>query len=231
MNYLSLYEFLELLMMKRVIDLKLINLIKYDDRFKISSLIEWCIEKNIVEISRTEIKLLNPVEFLVLLPLHGIAPSRFSTYIEWNEFEEYVTRVFEEFGWDVYLGYRHYRIERFQIDIIALNNSLNLSLFVECKHWKKVSHLSKELEEIIDNHIKRIEKYLRNCEWVCTRLNKLRYIKHILPVIIVLHEVPVKVFEEVPIVSVHNLRDFIANVDHYIDSLQLKTYLNRCYTK
>ncbi|MEM1541527.1 MAG: hypothetical protein QW101_01640 [Ignisphaera sp.] len=230
MGRTSLYEFLERLTRDRNIEIEFINLVEYKERDKVNSLIESCIERGIMEKIGNNIKLVDAVEFLTYLPLYGIDPSRLSMYIEWHEFEEFITRLLIEFGWDTYLNYRHDRVERFQIDIIALNHSINLSLFIECKHWKRMSSFYTNLEDIIDNHIKRIEKYLRNCEWVCLKLSKLRHVMNILPVIVTLHDLQIKVFKGVPIVSLYKFRDFILDIDRYIDFLNLKIYTNRCYS-
>ncbi|MEM1916768.1 MAG: hypothetical protein QXU00_05770, partial [Ignisphaera sp.] len=98
MGYTSLYEFLERLIRDRNIEIKFINLVEYKDRDKINSLIESCIERGIMEKVGNNIKLIDTVEFLTYLPLYGIDPSRLSMYIEWREFEEFITRLLIEFG-------------------------------------------------------------------------------------------------------------------------------------
>lgn len=229
MGYMTLYDILEKLMRQRVINKQLISLIESRYRDILEDIIRLGIDKGILEEIDGELKLIKPVELLIVLPLFNVIPDRFSLYIRWHEFEEYISRILIELGWDVYRGYTHTRIERFQIDIIALNNVMKLAIFIECKHWKQISRIHTNINNIIEDHLIRVEKYMRNCEWVCSRIGKLRNIKEILPVIIVLYDLPVKVFRGVPVVSVYKIFDFIINIDRYIDLLNLTLYRNRCY--
>lgn len=230
MNYIDIYDLIEQLFKYHSINKYAISLVDIKDRNKLKSLIEWCIDNNIIEEDDDNIKLLKPVEFLVSLLHFDISPDRFNIYIEWHEFEQYVSRVFAELEWDVYTNYTHTKADRFQIDVIAMNCSLKLSLFVECKHWKRTSRIRLNIDNVVEEHIKRVEKYLRNCEWVCIKVPKLRNIKYILPVVIVLSDLPIKVLKGVPIVPIYKAVDFITNIDSYTDALNLVLYKNRCYS-
>lgn len=229
MNYIDVYDLIEQLLKYRNISKHTISLVDAKDRNKLKSLIDWCIDKKIIEEDDDNIRLLKPVEFLISLPYFNIQPDRFSFYIEWNEFEQYVSQLLMELGWDVYTNYSHTRTDRFQIDVIAFNELLKLSLFVECKHWKRASRVRLDIDKVVEEHKKRVEKYLRNCEWVSIKITKLRNAKHILPVIIILFDLPIKVFNGVPIVPIYKVIDFVMNIDSYIDTLNLVLYKNRCY--
>ncbi|MEM3979682.1 MAG: restriction endonuclease [Ignisphaera sp.] len=229
MNYIDIYDLIEQLLKHHNISKHIISLVDVKDKDKLRLLIDWCIDKKIIEEDDDNIRLLRPVEFLISLSNFGIQPDRFSVYIEWNEFEQYVSWLLAELGWDVYANYLHTRADRFQIDVIALNELLKLTLFVECKHWKKLSRVRLDIGKVVEKHIKRVEKYLRNCEWVCIKITKLRNAEHILPVIIILFDSPIKVLNGVPIVPIYKVIDFVINIDSYIDTLNLVLYKNRCY--
>lgn len=231
MNRMSIYDILEQLIKTRSISKQLIMMAEDRHRDILISVIRHYINEGVLEEVEEELRLLKPVDLLISLPSFNLTVDRFSPYIEWYEFEEYISRVFTEFGWDVYLNYVHTRVERFQIDVIALNDILRLSVFIECKHWRNASRIYTGIDKIVNEHIKRIEKYLRNCEWVCTRITRLRSIAHILPVIIVIYDLPMKIVKGVPIVPLSKLRDFIINIDSYADALNLVLYKNRCYVK
>ncbi|MEM1559932.1 MAG: restriction endonuclease [Ignisphaera sp.] len=230
MNYIDIYDFIEQLFKYRSINKYAISSVNVKDRNRLKSLIEWCIDNGVIEEDDDNIRLLKSVEFLTSLPHFDISPNRFNIYIEWHEFEQYVSQIFAELGWDVYMNYTHTKADRFQIDVIAMNDSLKLSLFVECKHWKRTSRLRANIDNVVGEHIKRIEKYLRNCEWVCTKVTKLRNIKYILPIVIVLLDLPIKVFKGIPIIPIYKLVDFVTNIDSYTDALDLVLYKNRCYS-
>lgn len=229
MRHLTLNDIIEKLVKHRYIDKQSLILVEHRYQNTIQSLIELCLDQGILRESDERLVLLKPVELLVLLPNFGIAPDRYNLYIQWHEFEDYIARMLTELGWDVYRGYTHTKVEKFQVDIIALNDVLKLSMLIECKHWKRMSRICTNLDFIVNTHIKRVEKFLRNCEWVCSKINKLRGVKNILPVVVVLYDLPIKVLDGVPIVPIHKMLDFVVNVDVYIDSLNLTLYVNRCY--
>uniref|UniRef100_A0A7C2VH94 Restriction endonuclease type IV Mrr domain-containing protein n=1 Tax=Ignisphaera aggregans TaxID=334771 RepID=A0A7C2VH94_9CREN len=231
MNSSTVYDFLEKLIKYKKIHKNLVisHVVKYHNL--IQSLLDWGIDKGIIEEQDDELVLANPVELLVSLPNFGILPDRFTPYIEWHDFEKYISRVFTEFGWEVYSNYVHTKADRFQIDVIALDAISKLSMFIECKHWKRMRSIQSSIDEIASKHLMRIERYQRNCEWVCIKINKLRSIRYILPTIITLHDLPVKVVNGIPIVPIFKLVDFVINLDRYIDALNLVLHENRCYIK
>jgi hypothetical protein len=229
MNYLDVHYFLEQLFRYRTISKHILSLLSTEHRLKALSLLRWCTDNGIVEEIDDRIKLVKPVELLISLQAFGIAPDRFNLYIAWHEFEQYISRIFAEFNWYVYLNYVHTKADRFQIDVISINDVLKLALFIECKRWKSLSKIRYSINKIVEDHIKRIEKYMRNCEWVCIKIPKLRSVKNILPVVIIPIDFDPKVLDGVPIISIFKLHDFVVNIDVYIDSLNLKLYRNRCY--
>lgn len=229
MNYIDIYDFIERLLKYRIINKHTISLLNIEHKSKALSLLRWCMDNNVVEEHDNEIKLIKPVELLISLPFFGIIPDRFSAYIEWHEFEHYISQVFTKLNWYVYLNYKHTKVDRFQVDVIAINEELKISLFIECKHWKNVANIYYNIDKIVEHHKKRVEKYLRHCEWVCVKIPKLRDTKYILPVIIILNDLASKVYNGIPVVSVFKLLDFAVNIDSYIDALNLKLYKNRCY--
>lgn len=229
MRYITIYDFLEKLIKQRFVNKTLLSFLEYKYIGIASSLIEMCINNNIIEEIDDKLVLKNSISLIMLLPLFGIMPDKLSAYIEWNEFEIYISQVFSEFGWDIYTNYVHTKIKRFQIDVIALNEILKLSLFIECKHWKHMARRNISIQFIVNKHLERIKKYLDTCEWVCVKITKLRNIKNIVPIVVTLYELPVKVLKGVALVPINKLIDFVANIDSYIDSLNLVVYKNRCH--
>lgn len=229
MGFMTIYDFLEKLLKERSINIQTTSQVEEKHLQKLSMLIEWCVNNNIVEYVDDKIQLNDSIRLLISLPMFGLSYDRLVKYINWHEFEEFVSNVFSQLGWDVYKGYTHIKVDRFQIDIIALNTNLSLSVFVECKHWKRLNTLYTSIHRIVKEHLNRIDKYLKNCEWVRLNINKLKDVKYIAPMMVVLYDLPIKIVNGVPIVPVPRLVDFVVNIDVYIDALNILIFENRCY--
>jgi len=229
MSYISLYDILESIFRYKKIDEELIRNVRLNDRYLVMSIIDRGISEGILQLKDGKLELILPLDFIMLLEDMGINTTYLSNYISWQEFENYVANQFIRYGWETIIEYHHRRIETFQVDVIAVNIIKKLALFIECKHWHKEILGQRTLENIAFDHIRRIEKYLKVCEWVVSNIPYLRKIKYILPIIITLRRFSTKVFQGIPIISIKYLHDFILNIDAYIDSLNLKLYENRCY--
>lgn len=229
MSYISLYDILESIIKYKKIDEEIIKNVRLGDRGLAMSIIDRGIKEGILQLKDSKLELILPLNFIVMLDDMGINTSYLSNYISWQEFENYVADQFMRYGWEAVIEYHHRRIEAFQVDVIAMNTTRKLALFIECKHWHREVLGQRTLENIASSHTRRIEKYIRVCEWVVSDIPCLRKVKYILPIIITLRRFSAKVFQGIPIVSIRYLHDFISNIDVYIDSLNLKLYGNRCY--
>ncbi len=229
MSYMSLYDVLESMLKYKKVDDEIVRNVRISDRGLLMSVINRGIEEGVLQLRDDKLELILPLDFIAMLDDMGIDTSYLSSYISWQEFEKYVADQFMRYGWETVIEYHHRRIEIFQIDVIAINITKRLSLFIECKHWHREVPGLRTLEAIAFDHIKRIEKYLKVCEFAVSEIPYLRRIKYILPTIITLRRFSTKVFQGIPIVSIRYLHDFIANIDVYIDSLGFRLYENRCY--
>ncbi len=229
MSYISLYDILESILRYKKIDEEIIKNVRLCDRELLMSIIDRGIREGALQLKNDKLELILPLNFIMLLDDMGINTTYLSNYISWQEFENYVADQFMKYGWETFIEYHHRHIKTFQVDVIAVNMIKKLALFIECKHWHREVLGQRTLENIVSNHIRRIEKYLRVCEWVVSNIPYLRKVKYILPIIITLKRFSTKVFRGIPIISIRYLHDFILNIDVYIDSLNLKLYENRCY--
>lgn len=227
-TYVILQDVLEHLFKFGCIKKDMLERVRIGDRSAIKYIIENGVERNIVEEDENEIRLLSPLKLLLLLEEIGLETSQLSSYISWNEFENFIASKLYEFGWEYVIGYTHKRISRFQIDVIAMDFALKRALIVECKHWKKSLGVG-SLRKIALNHIERVTKLTSHCEWVVREVPGLRSIENLIPIVITLKRGSVRVVEGVLVVSLHHLGDFLVNISSYIDSLNVKVFKNRCY--
>lgn len=127
-----------------------------------------------------------------------------SRSLSWNEFEIFASVILAKYGYNVY---KAFRINRLEIDLLAIDNEVALA--IDCKHWKYNSISS--IKRAVDRQIKRAE-LLYNSK----RFN----IKYVVPVILTLYE-SIPFLEDVPIVPIDKFVGFIREFKGHLDSLRI----------
>ncbi|MEM0120573.1 MAG: restriction endonuclease [Thermoprotei archaeon] len=123
--------------------------------------------------------------------------------LEWRDFEVFVSRAFESFGYDVKHDFRFkYRGVRRQVDVVATQGRRVFS--VDCKHWSKTRGLGAPAQRQVERSAL-LAEYLED--------------KEVYPMIVTLGFNGY--IEDVPIVASYSLRDFLLNLDQYIDTLRV----------
>jgi len=175
-----------------------------------------------------EVVIANAVELVMRLVERGIDVEALSEYIDWDEFEDFVSKAFEASGMIVLRDVKSTRVKKFQIDAIAIDTRLSTALVLECKHWR--TGITKRLNDLVREHVARLNKFNSSCEWFVAEYPELRRVKHFIPVVIALKNVETRIVDGVPVVPVYVLRNFIADLDRYVDALNLMKIRNRCFT-
>lgn len=160
----------------------------------------------------------------------GADPSKISTYLSWRDFEALVMNYLREFGMDVlkniYFGKR-----RFEVDVIGVDYVSGISLVIDCKHWmpgySKVSRLRRAAR---DHRVRTIE-FSKNCIYMSGIIKRIFSIKYFIPVIVTLTDSVKGVVNNVAIVPIRYLNDFIRNLEYYVDLLGRDKLLirNECF--
>ncbi|MCI4435233.1 MAG: hypothetical protein JHC33_00275 [Ignisphaera sp.] len=232
MSYILLSDAIEHLFKFKKLEQFILNTLKPRDRQTLVKIVEEGIKRGCLRIEGAEIVLQEPVELLILLEEMSIQVNyeQLARYIEWSSFEKYIAEKLRLFGLDYASGYRHDRISKFQIDVLALDSVRKIGFAIECKHWKR-SIKESQLYQIVTEHLQRVEKLLKNCEWVASDIPLLRKVKYIVPVILTLYESEIKNVMNVPIISLRTFTEFFSNIDVYLDLLDAMKYENRCFSE
>lgn len=229
---LRLGDILEHMFRYRALERKLIDTLPLIERRKIEEILIQAVERGYVSVVNDKYVLVDPLEMVVYLITLGFSDiERLVNFIDWSEFENYIAQVLQLAGFDVYSNYQHRGLVRFQIDVLGLDSVRKLGLVIECKHWRSIRKYGAKLIEAARNHIRRVEQLIKFCEWVVINIPTLRRIKTLIPVIVVLKSDTQKVVDNIPIVSITELRDFLLNIEKYVDELELKAYSNKCYVE
>ncbi len=141
------------------------------------------------------------VRLAILALRYGIDIKEIAKVLSWRDFEYFASMILKTYGYNVY---NNIRVKRLEIDILAIDE---ITLLIDCKHWR-YNNLS--------NLRKAIEKQLKRSKIL---LNDDRFdIKYIIPVIITLNE-SILFIEQVPIVPIEKLSNFLEEFKGYTDLL------------
>jgi len=129
----------------------------------------------------------------------------------WQDFERLAAFIFEKNGYLVTVGTVKTRNrQRRQYDVIARKDGR--TLLVECKRWSGGRYRLSALKRAVGTHRERALFY----ESITG--------EDAVPVIVVLIEEEIRVFEGVPLVPVHRLNAFIGELDAYPDGSSFAEY-------
>jgi len=145
----------------------------------------------------------NRCELAVEAVRMGCNVDEVTRLLEWREFEMFVSNVFESFGYDVKHDYRFkHRGVRRQVDVLAIQGRRAFS--VDCKHWSKTHSLGVYIQ-------KQVERSVLLAEFLSD--------KEVYPLMVTLGSNGF--VDGVPIVASYALRDFLLNLDQYVDMLRV----------
>lgn len=131
----------------------------------------------------------------------GLSVDVASKLLGWREFERFVSAAFESHGYSVAHDYR-FTVGglRRQIDVVAAYGERVFC--VDCKHWSK----TRGLKAVCQSQVERCRLLTHTTTW-----------REIYPIVVTLSFNGV--IEGVPVVAAYALRDFLLNLDQYLDTL------------
>jgi Holliday junction resolvase-like predicted endonuclease/predicted transcriptional regulator len=148
----------------------------------------------------------------------GADIERVSGFFSWQEFEDIAALALERNGYVVAKNMRFKHAgRRWEIDVVGCRKPLVLC--VDCKHWQHGVKPS-ALRKIVEAQVKRaraLADTLPNTKWKveCVKWNKAKFV----PVILSLIPSRSKFYENVPVVPVLQLQDFLIQLPAQVESL------------
>jgi Holliday junction resolvase-like predicted endonuclease len=148
----------------------------------------------------------------------GADIERVSAFFDWKEFENVAAIALERNG---YIVSRNVRFKssgrRWEIDVVGCKKPIVLC--VDCKHWRRgltVSALKRIVKAQMDRTRALVEMLPSSVSKLeCAKWKKAKFV----PVILSLFPTQFKFYEKVPIVSILQLQNFLAQVPAQVDSL------------
>ncbi len=148
----------------------------------------------------------------------GVDVETVSTFLRWQEFEEIAAIALERNGYATYKNVRFKHVgHRYEIDIIGCRKPLVLC--VDCKRWQRGVKPS-SLKRIVKAQVERVGALVDmlpnpKLKVECVKWNKAKFI----PMILAFIPSSSKFYENVPVVPVLQLQDFLRQLPAYVESL------------
>lgn len=152
----------------------------------------------------------------------GADSEQTSHLLCWQEFEEIAGFALKTFGYTVANNIRFKNAtRRYEIDVIGCKKPAVIC--VDCKHWQH-SIAPSALRRIVDSQVERtnaLVDILPNIKLTleCTKWSSAKFI----PVVLSLFPGSFKFYDNVPIVPILQLQDFINQMPLYVESLRYFT--------
>ncbi len=148
----------------------------------------------------------------------GASPYTVSRFIDWRDFEELVLNYLLKSGFE---GMKSVRLKsrRYEIDVLALEPVSRICLAIDCKHWSPGYGKRSKLRQVATEHRMKVELLIKDCEYLRSKYRVLSKARWIVPVIVTLTDSLRGYINGSFVVPIQGFRDFINNVDYYLDIL------------
>ena len=168
---------------------------------------------------RIEVDSFNRLKLAVRAISLGADPEHVSGFLQWKEFEGIAAAILERNDYTVgrNLRFKHAG-QRYEIDVIACKKPL--AICIDCKHWRHGIRPS-ALRTIVKEQVERA-RALAEClpspaiKIECVSWDEFK----IVPAVLSLVAVNAKFVEDVPVVPILQLQDFLGQLSAYADSLK-----------
>ena len=158
------------------------------------------LDENIVEFQNSD-----RIKASIFAIRNGATIEDVSEFLSWQNFEELVSRVLDENGFNVQKNLILTK-PRMEIDVVGVK--LGISILIDCKHWKRMTQSA--LNDIVDKQVERVKRYVEKTESTSA-----------VPAIVTLHQEKVNFVNKVPIVPVMQLSSFLDEFYGNLDNLKI----------
>ncbi|MEM3731598.1 MAG: restriction endonuclease [Candidatus Bathyarchaeia archaeon] len=142
-----------------------------------------------------------------------------SSFLSWQEFEGMAALAFERNGYSVEKNLRVSHAGRmWEIDVVGCKRPLVVC--VDCKHWQRSLYPS-ALRKVVENHVERTFALAEELGNIAHKVGCVGWDSaKLIPTVLSLLVPRSKFFDNVPIVPVLQLQDFLNQLPAYVDSLK-----------
>ena len=176
------------------------------DDFSAKELLRIFVQNGIGEFDENTVKFQNSdkIHASVFAITNGASIEDVSEFLSWQDFEELVSRILDENGFQVQKNLMLTK-PRMEIDVVGIK--LGIAILIDCKHWKRMSKSA--LNDIVDKQTERVKSYVKKTESMSA-----------VPVIVTLHQEKVSFVNQVPIVPIIQLSSFLDEFYGNLDKMK-----------
>ena len=172
------------------------------------------VQKNVLEVNSLQ-RLKLAVHAIHL----GADIENVSSFLQWQEFENMAAVAFERNNYSVEENFRFKRDNRrWEIDIVGCRKPI--AICVDCKHWHRGLHPS-ALKRIVEEQVERTFALAESMQSLTGKIECASWdTVKLIPAVLSLVTGQFKFYDNVPIVAVLQLQDFLGQLPAYADSLK-----------
>jgi Holliday junction resolvase-like predicted endonuclease len=145
--------------------------------------------------------------------------ERVCSFLQWKEFENVAVVAFEQNSYSVEknLRFKHAG-RRWEIDVVGFKKPIVLC--VDCKHWHRGMYPS-ALRKIVEEQVERTVALVESLSAYAGKIECASWdVVKLVPAVLSLVAGRFKFYDNVPIVPVLQLQDFLRQLPAYVDSLK-----------
>ncbi len=142
-----------------------------------------------------------------------------SNLLDWKDFEELVLEYLRLSGLEGVRGLRS-RVRRYEYDVVSVSPISGIGLIIDCKHWSPSYSKRGRLKQVASKHRLKCEHLVDTCESLKENRKLIARVKWFIPVLVTLSEPLRGPIEGVLVVPVRFFRDFIVNLEYYVDLMR-----------
>jgi Holliday junction resolvase-like predicted endonuclease len=166
-----------------------------------------------------EVDPLNRLKLAVRAINLGGDVENISGFLQWKEFEGIAAAILERNGYTVERNLRFKRAgRRHEIDIVGCKKPI--AICIDCKHWRHGIRLS-ALKTVVKEQVERTKGFAECLPNPAIKIECAFWdIVKIVPAVLSLVAASAKFLEDVPVVPILQLQDFLDQLPAYADSLK-----------
>ena len=170
---------------------------------------------NGILVDKNKVILKDKLTFTISLMKNGVSLETILLNLGWRDMEDIVGEILKKHGYNIVKNFRFkYDDKRFEIDLLA--EKLDERLIIECKKWR---HLTPSMAvKIVEKHLLKAKYYI---EYIGGPRLDNKNIKYNIPIIVTSFEAPMKIYNGVPIISLHRFNNFLLEYKLYMNLLNI----------
>ncbi len=156
----------------------------------------------------------------LLITRAGIDIEHVAKYLDWKEFEAFTKDILllHDFRVHSRVRFKSLKKKRYELDLLAIRNSIVLC--IDCKHWSSRVGKKYALKKAIEKQVERTIAYSKEMDFSKFNIQKKEDLQ-LMPLLISWLVEDIETYQNVPIVPIFQLSNFLNQIDSYMNEFKL----------